>query len=71
MGLAHKIIGLYHERTCEGGMEKSVPTVTVWHHKVCCVMTNGDLNRETDFLSHPHTNKNSFTCSQLNRSIAF
>ena len=26
-------IGIYHE--CEGGIEKSVPRIAVWHHEAC------------------------------------
>ena len=26
-------IRIYH--VCEGGLEKSVPRITVWHHKAC------------------------------------
>ena len=43
----------YHE--CEGRIEKSVPRITVWHHKACRVMTNGDPDGLI-FLSYPHTN---------------
>ena len=47
------IIGICHE--CEGGIEKSVPRITIWHHKACRVMTNG-VPEGRIFLSHPHTN---------------
>ena len=33
-------IRIYHE--CEGRIIKSVPRITVWHHKACQVMINGD-----------------------------
>ena len=33
-------ISIHHE--CEGGIEKSVPRITVWHHEACRVMTNDD-----------------------------
>ena len=46
-----KIIRIYHE--CEGKIEKSVPRVTVWHHQVCQVMTNGDPKGQ---ISYPHAN---------------
>ena len=46
-------IRIYHE--CEGRIEKSVPWITVWHHKACQVMTNGDPEGWI-FLSYPHTN---------------
>ena len=47
------IIRIHHE--CEGGMEKSDPRITVWHHEACRVMTNSD-HEERIFLSHLHTN---------------
>ena len=28
-----RIIRIYDE--CEGGLEKSVPRITIWHHKAC------------------------------------
>ena len=34
------IIRIYHE--CEGGIENSIPGITVWHHEACRVMTHGD-----------------------------
>ena len=34
------IIRIYDE--CEDGMEKSILTITIWHHEACQVMTNGD-----------------------------
>ena len=42
----------------EAGIEKSVPRITVWYHKACRVMTNGDPGGLI-FLSHPPT-KNGF-----------
>ena len=51
------IIRIYHE--CEGGIEKSVPRITNWHHEACRVMTNGD-REGLIFLSHPHTNNGFF-----------
>ena len=33
-------IRIHHE--CEGRIEKSVPSITNWHHKAYRVMTNGD-----------------------------
>ena len=50
-------ISIYHE--CEGRIEKSVPRITVWHHKACQVMANGDPERQI-FLSYPHTNNGLF-----------
>ena len=45
---------------CEERIEKSVRRITVWHHKACRVMTNGDprdgffypLTRMEFFLAH-------------------
>ena len=53
---------IHHE--CEGGIEKSVPRITVWHQKACRVMTNSDREGWI-FLSHPHTNYGLFSCSPL------
>ena len=50
-------IRIYHE--CEGGIEKSVPRITDWHHEACRVMTNGDP-KEQIFLSYPHMNNGFF-----------
>ena len=36
-----RIIRIYHE--CEGGIEKSIPRITVRHHEACREMTNSDL----------------------------
>ena len=55
--LRDKSISIYHE--CEGGIEKSVPRFTDWHHEACRVMTIGDCEGQT-FLSHPHTNNGFF-----------
>ena len=52
-----KTIRIYHE--CEGGIEKPVPRITVWHHEDCVVMTNGDLEGRI-FLPFPHTNNGFF-----------
>ena len=51
--LRKNIIRIYHE--FEGGIEKSVPRITDWHHEVCRMMTNGD-SEGWIFLSHPHMN---------------
>ena len=53
----YKHIRIYHK--CEGGIEKSVPRVTNWHHEACPVMTNSDCDGQ-NFLSHPHTNNGFF-----------
>ena len=50
-------IRIYYES--EGGIEKSVPRITVWHHKPCRVMANSDPEGRI-FLSHPHTNNGFF-----------
>ena len=50
-------IRILHE--CEGGIEKSVPCITIWHYEACRVMTNGDCERQI-FLSHPQTNNGFF-----------
>ena len=50
------IIRIYHEY--EGGIEKSVPRITVWHHEACRVMPNGDREGRI-FLSHSDTNNES------------
>ena len=38
--LSLHLIRIYHE--CEGRIEKTVPRISVWHHKACLVMTNSD-----------------------------
>ena len=51
------LIRIYHE--CEGRIEKPVCRITVWHHKACQVMTNGDPEGQI-FLSYPLTNNGFF-----------
>ena len=52
-----KHIRIYYE--CEGGIEKSVPRITDWHHEACRVMTLiGD--REGRIFLSPHTTNNEF-----------
>ena len=46
------VIRIHHE--CEGGIEKSAPRITHWHHEACLVMTNVDYEGRI-FLSQPHT----------------
>ena len=46
------VIRIHHK--CEGGIEKSAPRITHWHHETCLVMTNGDYKGRI-FLSQPHT----------------
>ena len=50
-------IRIYHE--CEGRIGTSVPRITVWHHKACRVMTNGNPEGGI-FLSYPHKNNGFF-----------
>ena len=35
-GIMYNTIRLHH--SCEGGIEKSVPRITDWHHEACRVM---------------------------------
>ena len=44
---------------CEGGIEKSILRITVWHQEACRVMTNGDPEGWI-FLCHPHINNGFF-----------
>ena len=44
---------------CEGGIEKSIPRITDWHHEACRLMTKGDHDGRI-FLSHPHRNNGLF-----------
>ena len=44
---------IYHE--CEGGIDKSVPRIVVWHYEACRVVANGDPKGRT-FLSYPQKN---------------
>ena len=45
--------GIYQEG--EGGIEKLVSRITVWHQETKRVMTNSDCDGRI-FLSHPHMN---------------
>ena len=38
----YETIRIYHE--CDGGIEKPIQRITVWHQEACRVITNG--NRE-------------------------
>ena len=60
--LVSQIIRIYHE--CEGRIEKSVPTITLWHHKACRVLTNGDPE---GWIFYPTLTRimDSFSCSPL------
>ena len=46
-----KIIRIYNK--CEGGIDKSVLRITVWHHKACRLMTKGDLEGQI-FMIQQH-----------------
>ena len=50
-------IRIYQE--CESRIEKSVLKITVWYHKACWVMMNGDPEGSI-FLSCPHKNNGLF-----------
>ena len=52
-----RYIRISHEY--EGGIEKSIPRITVWCHEVCRVMTNGDPEGQI-LQSHPHMNNGLF-----------
>ena len=45
------------------GLKKYVPSTIDWHHEDCRV-THGDREGQ-NFLSHPHTNNEFFSCSPL------
>ena len=57
LGRIYFILRIYHE--CEGGIEKSVPRFTDWHHEACRVNTNGDPEGQI-FLSYPRANNDFF-----------
>ena len=40
-------IAIYHD--CEGVIEKSVRSITVWRHKACQVMTSENLSQGSPF----------------------
>ena len=48
--------------------EKSAQRITVWHHKACWVITNGDHEGQI-FLSHPHTNNGLFFLHTIKYNI--
>ena len=52
-----KTIRIFHE--CEGGIEKSVRRIAIWHQEARQVMTNGDPEGQI-FLSYPHTHERFF-----------
>ena len=59
-------IRIHHE--CEGGIEKSVLSITDWHHKPCQVMTNGD--REGQIFLSPLTHiMDSYSCPTLSTTF--
>ena len=61
--MIHSNIIICHE--CVGGIEKSVPGITVLHHEACRVMTNV-YHEGRIFQSHPHTNNGLFNLLILN-----
>ena len=63
VGVPYKDLSL-----CEGGIEKSVPRITNWHHKTSRLMTNGDYEGGI-FLSYPHTNNGLFFLHTIKYSI--
>ena len=44
---------------CDGGIEKSVPRITDWHHEACRVMTYSDREGRI-FPTLPHSNSGFF-----------
>ena len=46
-------ISIHHE--CEGGIIKSVPRITDWHHEACRMMTIGDLEGRIFLLPPSHS----------------
>ena len=56
------IIRIYHE--CEGGIEKSVPRITVWHQEACRVITTV-IPRDGIFYPNLTQMKDYFSCSLL------
>ena len=58
-------IRIYHE--CEGQLEKSVPSITDWHHEACRVMTV--IARDGFFYPIFTRIMDSFSCSPLNTSF--
>ena len=53
----NETIRIHHEY--EGGIEKSVPRITDWHHEACRVLTISDREGRI-FLSHPYTHDGYF-----------
>ena len=49
-------------------IEKSVPRITVWHHRACRVMTNGDPEGQI-LISKPQTNNGLFFLLTIKYSI--
>ena len=67
-------IRIHHE--CEGGIDKSVPRITIWHHYACQVMPNGDPEGQTvitnDRFLHAILTQimDSLSCSLLNTAFS-
>ena len=49
-------------------IEKSVPRITLWHHRACRVMTNGDPQGQI-LISQPQTNNGLFFLLAIKYSI--
>ena len=55
---------------CDGEIEKSVPRITVWHHKGCGMTTN--IDPKGQIVYHiPTQIMDSFSCSPLNFAFLF
>ena len=63
------IIRIYQE--CDGGIERSMPRITVWHHEACQVVIIGYPSGRFFFLSYPHTNNALSSCSPSNFALLF
>ena len=61
-----KIISIHHE--FEGGIEKSVPWITNWHHEACRAMTIGDREGRI-FYPTLTLMMDTFSCSPQNISF--
>ena len=58
---------IYHE--CEGGIDKSVPSITVWSYEVCTVMTTD--NPEGQIFPILTQIVDSFSCSSISLTFLF
>ena len=64
-------IKIYHE--CEGGVEKSFPKITDWHHEAynCLVLAKKVILRDEFFYPILKQTMNYFSCSQFNSAFLF